>query len=362
MSTQAALVPVNPAPRCPVNVRRATANDLAFIDALQRMHTHMVGWFPRKQVEGYLKLNGILIAEDEAGTPLGYCIFRDTYSGRDDVGIVYQLNVMPLKQRHLVGAALVKAAFEHSAYGVKLFCCWCAQDINANFFWEAIGFVPLAFRTGTRTKQRTHIFWQKRVREGDTTTPWWYPSQTKSGSFREGRLAFPIPAHVHWRDPMPLILPQVQAVEADAPKTLPGGAPVSPRPQQPKLTQAQKVALQRSQNKLLGGAPLGKMAVLTGRGIKYVDRPDHVPETDTSGELAEKLLKPKRPARAPAAKHDAKQIDFARELRDRYLDEVNANPALLPGAAKYDVARALPAPGPADAPTNAGATRLLPAA
>ena len=37
----------------------------------------------------------IIIAEDEARSPLGYCIFKDTYSGRDDVGIIYQINVMP---------------------------------------------------------------------------------------------------------------------------------------------------------------------------------------------------------------------------------------------------------------------------
>ena len=46
------------------------------------------------------------------------------------------------------------------------------QDIAANRFWEAMGFVPLAFRGGrTREgrggKPRVHIFWQKRIRAGD---------------------------------------------------------------------------------------------------------------------------------------------------------------------------------------------------
>jgi hypothetical protein len=45
---------------------------------------------------------------------------------------------------------LVQAMFERAAYGCKLFCCWCAQDLAANYFWESIGFVPLAFRTGSR--------------------------------------------------------------------------------------------------------------------------------------------------------------------------------------------------------------------
>jgi hypothetical protein len=106
---------------------------------------------------------------------------------------VYQLNVAPGKRRKLVGAALVKAAFERCPYGVKLFCCWCAQDIEANHFWESIGFVPIAFRTGSRgrgknAEPRIHIFWQRRIREGDTETPYWFPSET-SGA-RCGRIVW----------------------------------------------------------------------------------------------------------------------------------------------------------------------------
>lgn len=40
---------VKPAPRCPVSVRPALPGDLPFIDQLQKMHTHMVGFFPSKQ-------------------------------------------------------------------------------------------------------------------------------------------------------------------------------------------------------------------------------------------------------------------------------------------------------------------------
>ena len=52
-----------------------------------------------------------------------------------------------------------------------------------------------------------HIFWQRRIREGDETTPWWFPSQTTGGSIREDRLVLPIPPGKHWSDEMPRILP-----------------------------------------------------------------------------------------------------------------------------------------------------------
>src|SRR4029078_28413 len=117
------------------------------------------------------------------------------------------MNVVPTKQRGFVGATLLKAMFDRAAYGCKLFCCWCAQDIEANRFWESLGFVPLAFRAGSEKKQRVHIFWQKRIRAGDTTTPWWFPSKTAGGSIREDRIVVPIPPSTHWGDAQPAGLP-----------------------------------------------------------------------------------------------------------------------------------------------------------
>lgn len=112
---------------------------------------------PTAQFEGKIKLGHVLTAEVD-GERVGYCIGNDQYFKRDDVGIIYQLNVVPGKQRGFIGASLLKAQFERSAYGCKLYCCWCAQDIEANHFWEAMGFVPLAFRAGSAKKARMHIF------------------------------------------------------------------------------------------------------------------------------------------------------------------------------------------------------------
>jgi hypothetical protein len=354
----AAALAIVPTPRCTLNVRAAVEGDLPFIDQLQKMHSHMVGFLPIKAIAKRIADGDVLIAEapphdQHAGqqTSVGYVISHDQYMKRDDVGIIYQLNVLPLKQRSLIGASLIKTVFERAAYGCKLFCCWCAQDIQANWFWESIGFVPLAFRTGSRAKQRIHIFWQRRIRENDDSTPYWFPSKTEGGSVGEDRIVLPIPIDTHWRDAKPLVLPGIapEPPKPALPETLPSGAPVRPRPQQPKLTQAQRVAIQRTQLKALGGAPLGKKAVITARGIKYIDRTDYVPELDAPDELvALAAKKPKRP-RKERMKNDPKFIAAARELRDRYLDEVNSEGGmLLPSAAhgKYDVSRQLEAGGP----------------
>src|SRR5688572_10990379 len=200
-------------PRCEVAIRDATLGDYAFIDRLQGMHTKMVGFMRQSALEQKIARGEILVAEDEMRLPIGYCISSDRYFKRDDVGIIYQMNIAPGAQRKLVAATLLRAVFERAAYGCKLFCCWCAQDLEANHFWESMGFVPLAFRTGVvgkKTNPRVHIFWQRRIREGDVTTPYWYPSKTDAGMMREDRLVLPIPPGVSWRDEMPILIPEVQ--------------------------------------------------------------------------------------------------------------------------------------------------------
>ena len=239
--SEAIIDQIIPVPKCAVSVRVATMDDLPFIDHLQKKHTKQVGFMPTKALEGKVRAGHVLVAEERSEVrdqksagenlpsdvcpltsssltsdlrpltllPVGYCIGNDQYFKRDDVGIIYQMNVVPGRQRGFVGATLLKAMFERSAYGCRLYCCWCAQDLEANRFWESLGFVP-AFPHGSRGKGRVHIFWQRRIREGDEGqggTPWWFPSQTGGGSIREDRLVLPIPPGKHWSDAKPIILP-----------------------------------------------------------------------------------------------------------------------------------------------------------
>src|SRR3954467_14135756 len=186
-----------PVPRTPIVIRPAVAGDYPFIDRLQDMHSKALGFMPRAQLEGKIKLGHVLVAEDEMRLPIGYVMSQDRYFKRDDVGIVYQMNVAPGAQRKLVGAMLLREVFHRAAYGCRLFCCWCAQDLDANYFWESMGFLPIAFRSGSVGKRRVHIFWERRIRAEDETTPYWFPSQTSSGAIREDRIVLPIPPGVH---------------------------------------------------------------------------------------------------------------------------------------------------------------------
>jgi len=363
-----------PQARLPVSIRQATMDDLPFIDELQKLHNKMLGFMPLAQLQGYVESGNVLIAEDgECGrpartndpgalgacaggtpalpNPLGYIIARDKYFKHEDVGIIYQLNVAPGSQRKLVGAALVKAVFDRAAYGCRLFCCWCAQDIEANWFWESIGFVPLAFRTGSREARRMaggtpappgpriHIFWQRRIREGDAETPYWYPSQTNAGAIREDRLVLPIPPGTHWSDAKPTILPTAGAggsPEAAGVRSLP---PAKEWKRQGEPTEVRRLRAMKSIR--LGGlrfAPAQQAAAPRAQS-----KPD--PGAGRNGLRFEKAKR----------RNDPQHVAMARELRDRYLEEMNSG-RLLPAAnAKYDISRQL-APGLAPAKLVAGET------
>ncbi len=348
-----------PQPREAIAIRVAVADDLAFIDGLQKQHARMVGWFPRQQLETNIRRGQILIAEarsdeprpsgsglgvaqaqDDGGpllhgrgsldpSPLGYCISSDRYLKHDDLGIIYQLNVAPSHQRGLIGATLIKAVFDRAPYGCKLFCCWCAQDLEANHFWESLGFVPLAFRTGSRKagakkEPRIHVFWQRRIREGDCETPYWFPSETTGGAVRENRIVLPIPPGTHWSDAKPAVLPGIEeAMNALSEEDRPTKASRD-------RSKRKSARPEKSRNGLIPNRPTN--------GLWFAP-PEPTPEQKKAAKAAAReAAKQNKPRR----RNDPKLVAAARELRDRYMEQINDGLLLPPGACgKYEVSRSL---------------------
>jgi len=182
-----------------------------------------------------------------------------------------------------------------------------------------------------------HIFWQKRIVEGDAETRWWYPSQTNSGAIREDRLVFPIPPGTHWSEVRAVALPQTENPKLECRSV----GPASSR-DNPKQIRNPKSKIQNPP-----GPPPGKVAIVVGGRIRYVDRPGYVAtEAQRAIELPSKAKAPREPRapRKPRAKVkiDPKYVAAARELRDRWMEHVNTT-SLLP-VGMYDVSRALAGP------------------
>ena len=151
---------------------------------------------------------------------------------------------------------------------------------------------------------RVHIFWQRRIRAGDETTPYWFPSLTGGGAIGKDRIVMPIPPGTHWRDAKPLILPNADCrLPIEEKKQLPGS-------RKPKLATGNL-----------------QPATISAGGLRFA-----TPESDAPKE------KPKRQPK-PKVKNDPKLVAAARELRDRWLEKVNSGEYLFEAAGKYDVGR-----------------------
>jgi hypothetical protein len=243
------------------------------------------------------------------------------------------------------GISLADIAVVVERNGCKLFCCWCAQDLAANRFWEAMGFVPLAYRAGSEKKRRVHIFWQKRIRQDDATTPWWFPAKTDAGAMRADRIVLPIPVGVHWSDEMPMIL-------------LPAEQPAETQ-DTAKLAIAEGRSVKKSRALDMTPPPANGPAKRAARQFDAPPAKAVVVEPVVAAVVETVVEKPKR-AKKPKAKADPKMIAAARELRDRWLEHVNAGEMLLEGAGKYDVSKTLSAVDRPAMPERP--TLLLPAA
>jgi hypothetical protein len=341
-----------PLPEVGVRVRAGLAADLPFIDELQRVHSKSVGWMPLGQLEGHIQKGHVVIAESlpPEFEPVGYCIGVDRYFKREDVGIIYQMNIVPEHQRGLIGATLLQAMFDRWPWGVRLCSCWCAQDLAANRFWEAMGFVALAFRTGSRKRDRIHIFWQKAIRaedcggQGANFRGWWYPSETGSGAMREDRIVLPIPPGVDWAEAKPRVLPPEsgvpqlweQAAERRAETLKLTDVERAERRAQRKLdrqakTAARKQAEQRAATVAAGGLRFGppEEALAMGGG-----------GGSGTGGPPKKVAKKRH-----SLKNDPRLKRAARDLCGKWLEAIAAEPGLVLPRPRYRVERALPAEG-----------------
>jgi hypothetical protein len=156
----------------------------------------------------------------------------------------------------------------------------------------------------TSSAARIHLFWQKRIRTGDATTPWWYPSQTGGGELREDRLVFPIPPGVHWRDVLPVVLTDADGQIAEQPQ-----AAEPPKRRRAKVAKA---------------PPILRAPHMKG-GLWFAEE----------GIVVEPLAEPEKKPK-PKATIDPRLTAMARELRDRWSERAEL---ILPGPAAHDVRR-----------------------
>jgi hypothetical protein len=167
-------------------IREAQPGDWSFLDHLQRKHHDAIGFLSRMALEHAIANHRVLLAL-ENGEPAGYLYGKTPYQRQEHVAIIFQAAISFDARRRLLGTALVEAFAARLSECVTQLCLWCAEDLDANLFWLALGFVPVATRAGARRTRRTHVFWCRHLRTPTEPTGFWVPEVTRAGVMREAR-------------------------------------------------------------------------------------------------------------------------------------------------------------------------------
>ena len=138
-------------------VRLANLSDLEYIESLSRKEAKSIGFIPniayksaivgeRVSVNRWSKTcNDKLFVCEENGDLVGFALF--SYGKRPKVNqICIQADARMIER----GKGLLSCGINHGVSSVfrKTFICGCADDLESNKFWNAVGWVKIGERKG----------------------------------------------------------------------------------------------------------------------------------------------------------------------------------------------------------------------
>ena len=135
---------------------------LAFVDDLQRKNAEALSFYPKQVFEREAE-KGRLFLGLLNGQPCGY-----VYMGAPAVDVkCHQVCIQYDARRRLYGASLVVAmedyAHRHNASSITLRCGF---DLDANDFWQSLGYGVVAHQAGGIRRLRTINVWRKELQAG----------------------------------------------------------------------------------------------------------------------------------------------------------------------------------------------------
>lgn len=137
---------------------------LPYVQALQRKHSDELGFLPRQSLEEYWS-RGQINPAYENGDLCGFLLYYDGRNGnrpraRPDVIALHQACIQYDAQRVKHGTKLVTDLIDHAQrHRFRTIECRVRDDIPANVFWRAMGFVDHGRVLGGRRRDRRVIRW-----------------------------------------------------------------------------------------------------------------------------------------------------------------------------------------------------------
>lgn len=154
-------VPDGGAEATPRRLAKATPADLTFVDSLQKKFGRSLGFLPRVALEVNLQAGNVTLTR-ENGDAAGYLLVRPVLAWQPLMASIVQAAVcMDAQRRHHGLALLLSIEAEARARGQVALQANCAVGVEANEFWQAAGFKPVAHLTPSTRSGRHIICWRR---------------------------------------------------------------------------------------------------------------------------------------------------------------------------------------------------------
>lgn len=128
---------------------------LKFVTGLMEKNYEAVGFLPAPRVEAYFDAGQVLL-QMENDEPCGYLIFGNGWP----ILKVYQCCIQTDARRRDNAADLVRRLIDIArSRACYLITLWCADDLEANAFWQAMGFHFGGHRDNGNRRGRLHNRW-----------------------------------------------------------------------------------------------------------------------------------------------------------------------------------------------------------
>lgn len=139
----------------------ASSAELTYILDLQRKFSNQIGFLPRPAIEHYITHKRVALAY-ENGAPAGYVLGRPAFRWQPLMRPITQAAVQMDAQRRAHGLALVKRVCELArSAGQTAVQAMCRQDLDANDFWAAAGFVRIGAYDPISADRQKIICWRR---------------------------------------------------------------------------------------------------------------------------------------------------------------------------------------------------------
>lgn len=157
-------------------------NPVPYLAHLQEANRHAVGWLTKGAISGYVE-HGNYRLQRQNGDLCGYLLFGTAHGPRprrDPLNLrITQVCIQVDARRFDNATRLIRELEIHATIaGYHSLRLWCASDLEANMFWDAMGFCcdDVRMRGPNRKTDRPHRHWTRYLPNHPDFHQLWRPS------------------------------------------------------------------------------------------------------------------------------------------------------------------------------------------